>query len=122
MASIGPLIDHLQSLRAEKRAIEKQLKEIEERYAAIQADLLKVMHAEGISKATGSHATASISTSIKPSVEDWDVFYEFIHRNKYFHLLERRPAVLACRELFETKGVIPGVVPFTKETLNLRDL
>jgi hypothetical protein len=122
MATIGWMIDQLQAIREEKRHTEAQLKEIEERYAALQETLISAMHAEGVSKSTGHRATASISTSIKPSVEDWDVFYEFIHRNKYYHLLERRPAVLACRELFETKGAIPGVVPFTKETLNLRNL
>jgi hypothetical protein len=122
MSSIGAMIDQLQAIRAEKRAIEKTLKEIEETYAEHQEKLLALMHSEGIAKATGSRATASVSSSVKPSVEDWDLFYEFIHRNKYFHLLERRPAVLACRELFESKGMIPGVVPFTKETLNLRDL
>lgn len=120
--TLGSMIDDLHELRAEKRTLEKELKALERRYSEKQQEVIEQMHAQGVIKMTGGLATVSISTSIKPSVEDWDTFYEFIHRHKYYHLLERRPAVLACRELFETKGVIPGVVPFTKETLNLRDL
>jgi hypothetical protein len=120
--NLGARIDELHELRTQKRVLEKELKDLEKTYSEKQLEVIDLMHAQGVTKMTGSSATVSIGTSIKPSVEDWDTFYEFIHRHKYYHLLERRPAVLACRELFETKGVIPGVVPFTKETLNLRDL
>jgi hypothetical protein len=64
----------------------------------------------------------SITESVRPSVENWDDFYRFIHRHKYYHLLDRRPSVTGCRELFETKGNIPGVVPFTKRKINLRSI
>ena len=80
------------------------------------------MDQQNITKSTGSKATVSISTSVKPSVEDWDAFYAYIHKNKYYHLLERRPSVTGCRELFDHKGAIPGVVPFTQRKLNIRSV
>jgi hypothetical protein len=75
-----------------------------------------------VSKSTGVLATVSISENIRPSVEDWDAFYAYIHKYKYYHLMERRPSVSGCNELLETKGKIPGVVPFTQRKLNVRSV
>jgi predicted metal-binding protein len=80
------------------------------------------LEAEGIDGARGKLASVGINESIVPTVEDWDEFYRFIHRNKGYHLLERRAAAGAYRELLEQrKGKpVPGVVPFKKRTLSLR--
>lgn len=120
MSTIGGKIDQLFQLRENKRQLEEQVKVIKDQIDAIELDTIAQMNTEGVSKATGKQATVSISQSVKPSVEDWDLFYGFIKKNNYFHLLERRPSVTGCRELFETKGKIPGVVPFTQVTLNMR--
>lgn len=122
MSSIGVKIDHLQKLREQKRALEEQIKEIAEEMENVEFELLKQMDAEGLGKASGHLATVSVSESVKPSVEDWEAFYAYIHRMKYYHLLERRPSVTGCRELLETKGKIPGIVPFTQRKLNLRTI
>lgn len=120
MSTIGVKIDGLHKLREQKRALEAEIKTISEAMDALEQELLAQMDAEGVIKSTGKLATVSVTTSVKPVVEDWDAFYAYIHRHKYYHLLERRPAVLGCRELFEQKGKIPGVVPFTQRKLNLR--
>lgn len=120
MSSIGASIDKLFALREKKRAHEKSISDIEKEIALMEIDLILLMKAEGVDKATGKKASVSITTNIRPNVTDWDAFYAFIHRRKYYHLLEKRPSVTGCRELFETRGLIPGVVPFSKETLNLR--
>lgn len=120
MASIGSKIDALHDLREEKRKYEQKISEITETMNLAEADLLKQMQKENVDKATGKKATVSVSESIKPNVEDWDRFYAYIFKNKYTHLLERRPSVTGCRELFESKRVIPGVVPVTITKLNMR--
>lgn len=122
MPTIGSSIDALHDLRETKRVLEKQLHDVETRISTLETELIENMDKEGVVKSTGTAATASIITSVWPSVEDWDAFYAYIHRLRYYHLLERRPSVTGCRELFETKGKIPGVVPFTKRKLNLRSL
>lgn len=120
MTSIGVKIDKLHLLREHKREHEEQIKLLTRQMEIIENELIDQMDKEGISKSTGLAATVSISTAIRPSVDDWDSFYAFIHRNKYYHLLERRPSVTGCRELLETKGKIPGIVPFTQRKLNIR--
>ena len=120
MNSIGAKIDALFALREKKRKHEEAIKELEHSMGALQQELIEQMSAENISASRGRKASVSLTTSVVPNVEDWDDFYKFIRRKNWFHLLERRPSVTGCRELFERRGLIPGVVPFTKTTLNLR--
>ena len=122
MSTIGAKIDQLHSLREQKRQLEEQVKQLQAQMAELENDLIEDMDKQGVSKSTGALATVSISSNVRPSVDDWDVFYAYIHRHKYYHLLERRPSVSGCNELLETKGKIPGVVPFTQRKLNLRSV
>lgn len=122
MSTIGVKIDQLHALREQKRALEEQIKQLSEQMNELENQLIDQMDKEGVTKASGRAATVSIITSVKPSVEDWDAFYAYIHRHKYYHLLERRPSVTGCRELLETKGKIPGVIPFTQRKLNIRSI
>lgn len=122
MSTIGAKIDKLHDLRESKRALEEQIKEIVGKASELENALMEQMDTEGVSKSTGNSATVSITLSVKPSVDDWEAFYKYIHRTKYYHLLERRPSVTGCRELLETKGKIPGIVPFTQRKLNIRSV
>lgn len=122
MSTIGAKIDQLHDLRESKRTLEEQIKEIVGKARELENALMEQMDTEGVSKSTGNSATVSITLSVKPSVDDWDAFYKYIHRMKYYHLLERRPSVTGCRELLETKGKIPGIVPFTQRKLNIRSV
>ena len=119
--SIGEEIDRLFDIREKIREAEDQAKAHRAVFDAMQANLLQRLKDEGMLKATGSKASISISEAIVPQVENWDEFYRYIGRNKAFHLLERRPSAGAYRELMtQRKKPLPGVVPFTKQTLSLR--
>ena len=122
MSTIGGKIDKLHQLREQKRALEAQTKLVADEIDGLSLELIQQMDKEGVAKSTGSLATVSISSAVRPSVEDWDAFYAYIHRHKYYHLLERRPSSAGCNELLETKGKIPGIVPFTQRKLNLRSI
>lgn len=118
---LGKQIDDLFKLRDGIRALDKELKEMKAAKAEAERAIMLLMDDDEILKASGRAATASISENVVPQVEDWELFYPFIHRGKKFHLLERRPSSTAYREELELrKGKpIPGVRPFTKRTLNL---
>lgn len=120
MSTLGGRIDQLHALREQKRTLEKQVQLLEETARELESQLIDEMDKQGVAKSTGKKATVSITESVKPSVDDWDAFYAYIHKNKYYHLLERRPSVTGCRELLELKGKVPGVVPFTQRKLNIR--
>jgi hypothetical protein len=122
MSSIGAKIDALHKNREEKRVLETAIKELEKTAEELELELIEQMDKESVTKSTGRKATVSIAASVKPSVDNWDAFYAYIHKNKYYHLLERRPAVNSCREILDLKGKIPGIVPFTQRKLLLRSI
>lgn len=119
--SIGALIDDLHSNREKIRKLEKQISELKETRDDLEHRLIEAMDAQGVMQSRGAHATATVTESTKPSVEDWDLFYAFIHRTKAYYLLERRPASAAYRELMERRNKpIPGVTSFIKRSISLR--
>ena len=67
-------------------------------------------------------ASVSITTSVVADVKEWDSFYAFIAKNKFFHLLQRRVSEPAYRELLDAGKKVPGVLPFTKKKLNVRTI
>lgn len=118
--TVGGKIDNLVELNAKRLDLEQQVKAIVSEYNLITDALMEQMEKENMgTTASSSTGSVRISDSVVPTVKDWDSFYAFIYKNKYFHLLERRPSVTGCRELFETKGAVPGVEPFVKLKLVL---
>lgn len=120
METVNEKIDAMFKLREEIRKHEAKIKELTDQKSEIELLLLKQMDEQGLERAAGAKASVTVSESIKPSVEDWDLFYKYIHRMKMYHLLERRPSVSGCRELFEKRGKIPGVVPFKQRQVQMR--
>lgn len=120
--TVGALIDQFWAAREEKRRLEAQVKEVETKIAEVQEALFERLDAEGLSKATGSKATLSVSTNTVADVQDWDAFWAFIIKNKYTHMLQRRVSDPAYRELLEAGKKVPGVEPFIKRSLNLRSI
>lgn len=117
--SLGHQADEFFNLRERKRELENQLEMVEQEIRIKEGELMEQMDLQGVSKITGRSATIGVYESVKPSVENWSEFTEFIHKNRYYHLLERRPSVLGCRELFEKNGQIPGVVPYVQRKLRM---
>lgn len=118
--SMGLQIDALFKLRERLREIQQMEKDQQELISAAEATLMETMEREGVDKSTGKLASAGISETITGNVVDWDAFWAYVHKNKFGHLLQRRVSDPAIRELFETKGSVPGVEPFKKRRLNLR--
>lgn len=120
--TLGDRIDALHALREQKRELNKQLKDVDSEVKDLEAELLEAMHEQGLDQTRGSLATASISKSVVPQVEDWDKFHAFLIKNKMPWLLQRRVSADAYREVLERRKnrKIPGVSNFEKETLNLR--
>jgi hypothetical protein len=119
--SLGEEIDRLFDLREKIKKIDDSAEELRKVFVLKEVALLARIEEEGMSKAVGQKASVSITESVVPQVENWDEFYAFLHRNKAYHLLERRPAAGAYRELIaQRRRPVPGVVPFTKRRLSLR--
>ncbi len=120
--TLGKLIDNMWAMREEKRAAEAVVKEIEERIAAAESILFDRLDSEDTSKSEGQKASASITEVTSFNITDFDALAKYVARTKYFHLFQRRVSELAVREIYESKGTVPGLTPFTKRKINLRSL
>lgn len=120
--TVGAAIDDLWALREEKRAAEAVVKEVEVKIAAAESVVYEAMDAQGVLKSTGSKATVSIGTTESFQIEDYDSLVKYIKKSGHFHLLQRRISVEAARELYESKGAVPGLQPFSKRKLNILTL
>lgn len=115
--SIGTMIDNLDKIREKKRALDEQVKVLESDYRQLTEQILERMASENMPKASGRKATVSRSETLVGQLEDWEALTKYISRTKNFQLFERRISAAAFRELFEKKGDVPGIKPFTKITL-----
>lgn len=120
--NLGTTIDDLWQLREEKRQAEEGVKVIEAKMSALEEDLMEQLDKQGTKAATGTKASASITTAVVANVDDWAAFHAFIAKNKFFHLLQKRVSDPAYRELLDLGKKVPGVQPFSKKKLNIRSL
>jgi hypothetical protein len=117
-ANLSTLIDMLVAEEAQREEAQKVVDAIKENEEVLHEAILEALAATGVDRVSYAGRTAKREEKVIPSLKDWDSFTKFIHRNKYYHLVERRPAVLACRELLALKGKIPGIEPFVKVKLS----
>ena len=118
--TIGQIADEARKIYIEKRDAEAAVTKLKEAYDKKLLELMEAADLQGLAGGKGTIASFTIGEDVVPQVADWNKFYKFIYKNNYGHLLERRPSVTGCRELWDTKGPIPGVEKFTKRKVNLR--
>ena len=122
MPTLGQKIDRLQNLRSQRKEAEQTVNDFKAQERELEVSIMRDMNDSNIERAAGSEASVTYNKSIVPRITDWDSFYAFIYDNRAFHLLERRAASAAYREELEAREgeAIPGVEPFTRESLSLR--
>jgi hypothetical protein len=121
--TLGDLIDQLSKNKADLELVHNREKELKEAGDKIRVQILEMMDAQGkLTRAAGKSAQVQVVDKVLPQVVDWDKFYDYIYTNRFIHLLQKRPSVPGCTELFETSGDIPGVEKFTKRDVTLRSL
>lgn len=120
--TLGKAIDSLWALREKKRAKDAEIKVIEAEIGAAESVLFDRLDAEETDGGKGKCASVTISKATSFNIADFDAFAKYVAKTKYFHLFQRRVSEAAAREIFEQKGLVPGLVPFTKRRINLRTL
>jgi hypothetical protein len=120
--TLGKAIDTLWALREKKRDKETEIKLVEADIAAAEEALFNRLDAEESTSGKGKAASVSITEATSFNIADFDIFSKYVARTKFFHLFQRRVSEVAAREIFEQKGLVPGLAPFTKRRINLRSL
>lgn len=122
LLNLGASIDKLLELREQRRKLEAEANKLKDEYDIVEEHLMAQMGKQNMEKASSKLASVSVSSTVVGNVTDWEALNKFIKRTGHFHLYQRRLSDPAVRELFESKGSIPGVEPFTKKRLSLRTL
>ena len=107
-------------LREAKRTLEAEIKRLDTLLATNEQEIIKIADDLGLDRFAVGKLTFSISEQTVGNVEDWDDLYQFIRDNNAFYLLQRRLANAAYKEMLDSGSALPGVVPFTKRSLNMR--
>jgi hypothetical protein len=118
--SLGSLIDEYYDLRERKRELDKEVKEVAAEMTAIEERVINALDADEVTMSRGRRASAAVTESEVPVVEDWDAFQTYVLENEALHLLERRASVAAWRELKDSGEMVPGTRPFKKRSLSVR--
>ena len=120
--TLGATIDKMWQLREDKRAAAKVVDGIELEIKELETTMFGLLDAQETTKSQGKKASVSITETVVGNVEDWEAFWPYIAKNKFFHLVQKRVSDPGLRELWALNKKTPGVQPFTKRTLNVRSL
>jgi hypothetical protein len=124
-ATIGGLIDSMHDVREKRRALAAEDKILGEEYEQLEKDLIALLDSEDTDKGAGRKASATIGEEEAFNFDGdngFDLFMAYVAKTKYFHLVQRRISAPSVRELFASKGKVPGLVPYIKRRVNLRNL
>lgn len=112
--TIGELSDEILELKLVEDKLRKSADAVKDKRREVERLLAEEAAAQGLTKGGGESSSFRVEQVTIPHVFDWDKFYEFIHKKRWYHLLERRPTSKAAQELWERGTDIPGVDKFTQ--------
>lgn len=126
--TLGGAADEIWAKREEKRALDKQVKALEDEIKELTETIFGLLDAQDSRKAEGKKAAISVNYAEIASIKDWDEAIKFIGAGKrgdkaaYLHLVQHRISDPAYRELRGLGVVIPGLEDFTKRSLSITSL
>lgn len=118
--TLADLANDRDVLRERKRELEAEIKLLDQALAANELAIIERLDEMGVNKFAVGKLSFSISENTVGNVEDWDQVHAYIRDNNAFHLVQRRLANAAYKELLDMGEELPGVVPFNKRSLNFR--
>ena len=90
--------------------------------ASLTENIFEMLDAQDTRKAEGKKASISVNYTEVGNVTDWEAFWPYVAKNKFFHLIQKRVSDPGLRELWALGKKTPGVVPFTKRSLSITSL
>jgi len=118
--NIKDLINQFVETKALKESLNEQIKQLNEKLAHIEADLMEQMAGAGITQAASDKASCTMREATHPAIEDWDVFYKYVAKTGQFELLHKRLSSAAFKERWEAGESVPGTSSTTVWELSVR--
>ena len=118
--TLADLAQHRDDLRTLKKDLEDRVKALNAQLDENEGQIMDILDEQGVTRSGVGPFSMSISEQTVGNVTDWDGVYGYISQHKAFHLLQRRLANAAYKELLDLGDAPPGVEPFIKRSLNFR--
>ncbi len=108
---IGKAIDELYALRAKRLEMAREVDLLKLAETLKKQEIMDHLKGIGLSRASGSVATAGRTSKIVPLVQDWDKLFDYIAANKAWDLVQKRIGALAWTARHEDGILVPGTEP-----------
>lgn len=118
--NINDLINKFVEVKALKESLNEQVKECNEKLAAIEADIMEQMSNAGITQAASDKASCTMRQATHPAIDDWSAFYDYVRANGAFELLHKRLSSAAFKERWEAGEEVPGTTKTSLWELSVR--
>lgn len=113
LRTIADISDEVLAVALKIKKLEDQVKILEDEESQLKEELRLAADGQNLTQGGGTKSKWTIEPQVVPQATDWDAFYPWMARKKWFHLLQRRPAVKACQELWSQGITIPGIDKYT---------
>lgn len=124
---LASLIDMAFQQREERKALDKQIKEMNALFEQMEFGIVQRMEEQSdednpLTSAGGLLASAFVIEEDVQSVDPdkWPELFEWIAENKSAYILQKRLSSGAVQELLNSGTELPGVSTLTRKKLNLR--
>jgi hypothetical protein len=118
--TLEELIIDLKRIRDERKRLAQLDTLLVAEWRAAENILIGRLDDQKVNRVSTAVATATITEEDVPMVLDWDEFFEYLYSNRAGHLVQRRIATAAWRELKDNGFATPGVDVYKKREISLR--
>ena len=106
------LVQRYTEIKAQMEPLKRELKDLDEIRRELEVKITEDMQADGLTLARTDFGTPSLTKETVPNVGSWISLEGYIYENKALHLVQRRVASPAFREIWKQGFKVPGVDPF----------
>jgi hypothetical protein len=119
---IDSVIDQMFALREAKRALESDIKQLNKEYLILNDWLMERYKDIGTTTGRGTLASATLTETTVPNIEDWGEVCDWIKENDAMYLCHRRISAGPWKELMDSGETVRGISSFTKRAISLTKL
>lgn len=118
--NIEALVERLSKVKNEKTSINNRLKELNGQEEYLESLLITTLQEQGLNKASTEAGTVSIKTDDYPTIEDWDMFWEYIKDNNMPSIIKKSVNSKIWKSYLEQGVSFPGLSSYEKTVLSFR--
>lgn len=119
-SNLGQIAEAILAVKMQEKALNSQLEILAKERYELEEKLRIAAEKEGLTKGGTGDSSWTINIETVPQVKERDLFYRYLLDNEALHLLQCRPAVKACREMWDNGEQIPGIEKFSKPKVTVK--